>query len=97
MEKYDLQNFIQLREINEMTRLNEQAGMPKGYLVFANDCMGNLFVLKKTELSKPQQDVPIYVFDHDYCEIKKISHSFLEFLDWLMGLKNNLRTKNAEI
>jgi hypothetical protein len=80
IEMFDVQNFSDPNKLKEETREYEEAGMPKGYIGFANDCMGNMFCFKIDELKK-KTDPAIYIFDHDYIKIEKVADTFYDWID----------------
>jgi hypothetical protein len=86
LELNDVQNFLHPNQMLEDTKAYEAAGMPKGYLAFASDCMGNMFCFKIDEC-KNQTIVPsIWLFDHDFLVIKPIANSFNVWLGNYVGL-----------
>ncbi|HXU94460.1 MAG TPA: SMI1/KNR4 family protein [Gallionella sp.] len=86
LELNDIQNFLLPNQMLEDTKAYEAAGMPEGYLVFASDCMGNMFCFKIDECKNQLSEPPIWFFDHDFVEIKPIANSFNEWLGNYVGL-----------
>lgn len=84
----DVQNFLLPTEMIETTESWQSAGMPKGYIAFASDCMGNVFCFKLSELSG-NDNPSIWFFDHDFCEISKVSNSFIIWLKRFINVGNN--------
>ena len=84
----DVQNFLLPNEMIETTSSWEEAGMPKGYLSFASDCMGNVFCFKVSEL-REKETPRIYMFDHDFCEITKVSKSFISWIKQFTRVGDN--------
>jgi len=72
----DIQDFISVDTMVEATAMYELGGMDKGYIAFASDCMGNMFLFKLSDCARTSSDVPVYFFDHDFCDIGKIGDSF---------------------
>ncbi|HEY6019507.1 MAG TPA: SMI1/KNR4 family protein, partial [Candidatus Paceibacterota bacterium] len=77
----DIQNFLLPSQMLEDTRAYEAAGMPKGYLAFSSDCMGNMFCFKIDECKIQLNDPSIWFFDHDFVEIESIANGFIEWLE----------------
>ena len=40
-------------------------GMPKGHILFASDCKGNMFCFKLDDCMSKQVDLPVWFFDHN--------------------------------
>ncbi len=76
----DIQEFIAIDSVLEVTAMYESGGMDEGHIAFASDCMGNLFLFRVADCTQPSDDAPVYFFDHDFCEIGKINESFGELL-----------------
>jgi hypothetical protein len=76
----DIQEFIGLDQLVSDTKLYESGGMDSGFLGFASDCMGNMFLFKRTECLNAINDAPVWFFDHDFVTIDKISDSFTAWL-----------------
>ncbi len=76
----DLQNFINVIDIISSTNNYTNAGMPKGYIVFANDCMGNMFCFKGSELKSNKNEAKIWFFDHDFVTIEYEASCFEQFI-----------------
>ena len=81
----DVQNFSDPADLIEETQAYEKAGMPSGYLGFAIDCMGNMFLFKIEEL-KIEANVAIYFFDHDFITVESVSPSFEEWISQYNGI-----------
>lgn len=77
----EVQDFLSLEDIFSLSKLYEMTGMPKGHILFASDCKGNMFCFKLTDCASKQIDLPVWFFDHDFCTIKKASNSFIEWLE----------------
>jgi len=77
----EVQDFLSLEDVFSLSKLYEMTGMPKGHILFASDCKGNMFCFKLTECTSQQLDVPVWFFDRDLCTVKKVSHSFIEWLE----------------
>lgn len=77
----DIQEFIKLTEIIKLTTMYESGGMKKGYITFASDCMGNLFLFKKSDCVNNCEDAKVYFFDHDYVTTEVEEKSFSQLLN----------------
>ncbi len=77
----EVQDFLSLEDISSLSKLYEMTGMPKGHILFASDCKGNMFCFKHTDCASQQTDLPVWFFDHDSRAVKKVSNSFIEWLE----------------
>ena len=77
----EVQDFLSLEDIFSLSQLYEMTGMPKGHVLFASDCKGNMFCFKLTDCSSKQRDLPVWFFDRELCNVKKVSNSFIEWLE----------------
>lgn len=48
---------------------------------FANDCTGNIFGFKTSDLNKTNENSPVYFYDHDFDTVEKISESFTKLIE----------------
>jgi hypothetical protein len=76
-----VQDFLSLEDVFTLSNLYEMTGMPKGHILFASDCKGNMFCFKHSECSNKQTDVPVWFYDQGNCSVNKVSNSFTEWLD----------------
>lgn len=76
-----VQDFLSLEDVFTLSNLYEMTGMPKGHILFASDCKGNMFCFKQSECSNKQTDVPVWFYDQGNCSVNKVSNSFTEWLD----------------
>jgi hypothetical protein len=83
-ELWPLQNIESLPSIVETTKVYQDGGMPQGFIIFASDCMGNVFCFNQTE--EKQADAPVYFYDHDFDEMSKVADSFDEWLKSYLDL-----------
>jgi hypothetical protein len=81
VEIAEVQDFLSLEDIFSLSKLYEMSGMPKGHVLFASDCKGNMFCFKLTDCSSKKIDVPVWFYDHGLCTVKKVSNSFTEWLE----------------
>ena len=78
LELPDISEFLPPDEIVNTTEGWRQFGLPGHMVVFASDCLGNLFCF---ESGKPDEDA-VWFFDHDFDELSRLAPSFR---DWLAG------------
>ena len=76
----DVQEFLSLDDIVRTTKMYESGGMESGFVGFAMDCMGNMFLFKKTECVPGAEDAPVWFFDHDFVSIDEEAPSFTAWL-----------------
>jgi len=77
----EVQDFLSLEDVFSLSKLYEMSGMPKGHILFASDCRGNMFCFKLNDCASKQEDSPVWFFDQGACTVKKVSNSFIEWLD----------------
>lgn len=77
----EVQDFLSLDDVYTLSKLYEMTGMPKGHILFASDCKGNMFCFKLTDCIGKQIDLPVWFFNHDLCIVNKVSNSFIGWLD----------------
>ena len=77
----EVQDFLSLDDVFSLPQLYEMTGMPKGHILFASDCKGNMFCFKLSDCASKKTDIPVWFFDRDICTVKKVSNSFIEWLD----------------
>ncbi len=77
----EVQDFLSLEDMLSLSELYEMTGMPKGHILFASDCKGNMFCFKFTDCASKQTDSPVWFFDRDLCTVKKVSNSFTEWIE----------------
>jgi len=77
----EVQDFLSLDDVSSLSQLYELSGMPKGHILFASDCKGNMFCFKLNECASQQADAPVWFFDHGACTVTQVSHSFTEWLE----------------
>jgi len=76
-----VQDFLSLEDVFSLSKLYEMSGMPKGHILFASDCKGNMFCFKLTDCASQQKDLPVWFYDQALCTVKKVSDSFIEWLE----------------
>jgi len=77
----EVQDFLSLEDVFSLSNLYEMTGMPKGHILFASDCKGNMFCFKLSDCKNKQTDSPVWFFNHNLCTITKVSNSFTEWLE----------------
>jgi len=77
----DVQDFLSLDDVFSLSKLYEMSGMPKGHILFASDCQGNMFCFKLSDCTNAQSDIPVWFYDHGLCTVKKVSRSFTQWLE----------------
>jgi len=82
----EVQDFLSLEDIFSLSKLYEMSGMPKGHILFASDCKGNMFCFKLSDCGNSRPDVAVWFYDHGLCTINKISDSFSAWLEEFNGL-----------
>ncbi|MBU2870581.1 SMI1/KNR4 family protein [Colwellia sp. E2M01] len=75
-----VQDFLSLDDVFSLTNLYEMSGMPKGHILFASDCEGNMFCFKREDCHQ-QQDIPVYFYNHDLRTIEQVADSFIGWLE----------------
>ena len=76
----DVQDFLSLEDVSSLSALYEMSGMPKGHILFASDCKGNMFCFKHSDCVTKQRDMPVWFFDHDLRTVTKVADSFTHWL-----------------
>jgi len=77
----EVQDFLSLEDIFSLSKLYEMGGMPKGHILFASDCKGNMFCFKHSDCTEQQVDIPVWFFDYDRCIVTKIANSLVAWLE----------------
>jgi len=76
-----VQDFLSLEDVFSLSKLYEMTGMPKGHVLFASDCKGNMFCFKLIDCASKQIDLPVWFYEQGNCSVNKVSDSFIEWLD----------------
>jgi hypothetical protein len=77
----EVQDFLSLDDVSSLSKLYEMSGMPKGHILFASDCKGNMFCFKQSDCTNENKDAAVWFFDQGLCTVNKVSNSFSEWLD----------------
>ncbi|WOH37155.1 SMI1/KNR4 family protein [Thalassotalea fonticola] len=77
----EVQDFLSLDDVFSLSKLYEMSGMPKGHVLFASDCKGNMFCFKLADCAVKQADIPVWFYDHDARTVKKVSNTFTKWLE----------------
>lgn len=76
----EVQDFLSLEDVYSLSNLYEMSGMPKGHVLFASDCKGNMFCFKASECVIQESDIPVWFYNHGLCTVDKVSDSFSQWL-----------------
>ena len=79
LDLHAIQQFEPLSRLRELTHSYEQGGMPPGFVAFAVDCAGNLFLFARGDCVG-SEDAPVWLFDHDFDTVDSVAPSFLSFI-----------------
>jgi len=82
----EVQDFLSLDDVISLSKLYEMTGMPKGHVLFASDCKGNMFCFKESDCVSKHPDLPVWIFDQRACTVNKVSNSFIEWLEGFNAL-----------
>ena len=77
----EVQDFLSLEDVSSLSQLYELTGMPKGHVLFASDCKGNMFCFKLADCEAQHTDLAVWFFERDVCTVTKVSNSFIDWLD----------------
>jgi len=80
-ELSEVQDFLSLADVDSLSKLYEMTGMPKGHLLFASDCKGNMFCFKRSDCISKQSDAAVWFFNHGLNSVEKVADSFTGWLD----------------
>ena len=86
---FDVRQFFEPREIVETHRLYSSGGMEDWLVPFAIDSMGNVFGFKREKHHPRPDDSPVFLFDHDFCEISEEAQSFGAWLESFLRLSSS--------
>jgi len=81
VEIAEVQDFLNLEDVFTLSKLYEMSGMPKGHILFASDCKGNMFCFKLSDCENKETDSPVWFYDQNCCTINKVSNSFTQWLE----------------
>ncbi|QFI37318.1 SMI1/KNR4 family protein [Moritella marina ATCC 15381] len=77
----EVQDFLGLEDIFTLSQLYEMTGMPKGHILFASDCKGDMFCFKLKDCKINNKDCPVWFFNRELCTVNKVSNTFTEWLE----------------
>ena len=83
----EVQDFLSLDDVSSLSKLYEMGGMPKGHILFASDCKGNMFCFKLEDCTGEKEDAAVWFFNYDLCSVNKVSNSFIEWLEQFNNLQ----------
>ena len=76
-----VQDFLSLDDVASLSQLYELSGMPKGYILIASDCKGNMYCFNADECADKQADVSVWFYNYSLCTVEKVSPSFTQWLE----------------
>ncbi|WP_440877263.1 SMI1/KNR4 family protein [Thalassotalea sp. PLHSN55] len=76
----EVQDFLSLEDVKNLSALYELSGMPKGHILFASDCKGNMFCFKLSDCQQRNHDIPVWFYNQQLCTIEQVSPSFSAWL-----------------
>ncbi len=77
----DVSEFLSPSEMVEITHASRGGGMPQDLIVFAMDCMGNMFCFDADRLRENTPDhAAIWFFDHDFCTVEQEAPDFATWI-----------------
>ncbi len=76
-----VQDFLSLHDVHSLSQLYEMTGMPKGHILFASDCNGDMFCFKQSECITQQVDVAVWFFNRGLGSVTQVSDSFIGWLE----------------
>tara|TARA_B110000116_G_scaffold265420_1_gene274621 strand:+ start:748 stop:1206 length:459 start_codon:yes stop_codon:yes gene_type:complete len=85
----EVQDFLSLDDVFSLSQLYEMSGMPKGHVLFASDCKGNMFCFKLADCEDKQVDASVWFYNHGLCTVDKVSDSFSEWLEQFNKLEES--------
>ncbi len=80
VEISEVQDFLSLEDIFSLSKLYELMGMPKGHILFASDCKGNMFCFKQADCTGENNDSPVWFFNQGLGTVNKVADSFAQWL-----------------
>ena len=81
----NVQDFLNVDDVYELSKLYQMSGMPQGHVVFSSDCNGNMFCFKSAECDQSQQDIPVWFYDRNAATVTQVSASFVAWLNEFNG------------
>lgn len=84
VEVTQVQDFLSLEDVYSLSKLYELSGMPKGHILFASDCDGNMFCFKLNDCLEAHNDIAVWFYDQNKQTIAKTADTFKQ---WLGGFK----------
>lgn len=77
----DIQEFWTVKTIINDKQNEWTAKISINIIPIASDCMGNIFAFLAADLNKEKENSPVYFFDHDFDSLKRVAHSFSEWIN----------------
>jgi len=85
----EVQDFLSLEDVFSLSKLYEMSGMPKGHILFASDCKGNMFCFKLSDCVNTPNDIAVWFYNHGLCTIDKVCDSFGQWLEQFNALEEH--------
>jgi hypothetical protein len=83
----DVSDFLDPKEIVQVTEEWRELGLPEELFAFATDCMGNLFCFPTDTNSGREQ--PVFFWDHDSKQVETVASSFTRWIEDYCRLSPN--------
>lgn len=94
---HDVSEFLSPSEIVEITHASHGGGMPQNLVVFATDCMGNMFCFDAAKLrAKASDHTAIWFFDHDLCIVEQEAPDFTTWIDRFRAVEPSVAAMNFD-
>jgi hypothetical protein len=77
----EVQDFLSLEDVYSLSELYEMTGMPKGHILFASDCKGNMFCFKQSDCDRHNNDIPVWLFNYDLRTVTQVADTFSAWLE----------------
>lgn len=80
VEFTNVQDFLSMSDVVQLTKLYPLSGMPHGYILFASDCQGNMFCFKASDCVDSATDAAVWFYIAHQNKVVKISDAFSTWL-----------------
>lgn len=80
VEFTQVQDFLSLEDVYALSKLYELSGMPKGHILFASDCEGNMFCFKLSDCLQATSDIAVWFYHQNMQTIEKTADTFQQWL-----------------
>lgn len=93
----DVSEFLSPSEMVEITHASRGGGMPQDLIVFAMDCMGNMFCFDADRLRTNTSDhAAIWFFDHDFCTVDQDAPDFATWIDRFCDIEPSVAAMSSD-